>query len=263
MIAGETASTLEAVDLTAVTQVGVVVGQAVVCADVTDLERQRRQLERKNEQLDRQNEQLDAFADAITHELRNTLTIAIGYFGMIAEERPEGSSNEAVETVKETRERMERIVSDLARLARRGQTIDEIEACELRSVAATEFSDIDTDGLSLHSCDGVSLRANQLLLLELRSTIVRFADLHDASELVVESDGTVITLTTDGEPIPAETIEDVFAYGEAKPSAETGMLFPTMRAIASSHGWTVEIDPTYRDGVRIEIGGVELLPTAE
>ncbi|PSQ30006.1 hypothetical protein BRD16_08820 [Halobacteriales archaeon SW_6_65_46] len=34
-------------------------------------------------------------------------------------------------------------------------------------------------------------------------------------------------LTTDGAPIP---------YGEAKPSPETGMLFPTMRSIASSHG---------------------------
>ncbi|WP_079988844.1 histidine kinase N-terminal 7TM domain-containing protein [Halosegnis longus] len=245
---------------TPLTQVDVVVGQAVVCADVTDLERQRRQLERKNEQLDRQNEQLDAFADAITHELRNTLTIAIGYFGMIAEERPEDSSDEAVETVKETHERMERIVSDLARLARRGQTIDEMEACELSSVAAAAFSDVDTDGLSLRNCEDISLRADQSLLLELLSTVVRFADLHGASELAVESDGTIITLTTDGEPIPAETIEDVFAYGEAKPSAETGMLFPTMRAIASSHGWTVEIDPTYRDGVRIEIGGVELLP---
>lgn len=250
---------------TPLTQVDMVVGQAVVCADVTDLERQRQQLKRQNEQLDRQNEQLDAFADAITHELRNTLTIAMGYFEMIAEERPEQGigNDEAVETIKETHERMEHIVTDLARLARRGQTIDETEECTLDSVAADAFTDVGPDELSLRNCEGVSLRADRSLLLELLSTVVRFADLNGASELAVESGESVLTVTTDGEPIPADDIEDVFAYGEAKPSAQTGMLFPTKRAIASSHGWTVDIDPTYSEGVRIEIGGVELLPATE
>ena len=58
-------------------------------------------------------------------------------------------------------------------------------------------------------------------------------------------------------PGAGATVSNFIAYGEAMPSAETGMLFPTMEAIAGSHGWTVHIDPTYQGGVRIEIGGVE------
>jgi len=251
---------------TPLTQADVVVGQAIVCADVTDLERQRRQLQRKNEQLDQQNEQLDAFADAITHELRNTLTIAMGYFEMIATERSERrteSSDDPVETVERMHERMEHIVTDLARLARRGQTIDEVETCALAAIADDALDDVDPDGLALRTDDDLSLRANGSLLSELLSTVIRFADLHGASVLAIERDEAAITLTTDGAPIPATDVDDVFTYGEAKPSPETGMLFPTMRSIASSHGWTVDIDPTYRDGVRIEVGGVELLAATE
>ncbi|PSP37396.1 hypothetical protein BRC71_10495 [Halobacteriales archaeon QH_7_65_31] len=43
-------------------------------------------------------------------------------------------------------------------------------------------------------------------------------------------------LTTNGAPIPEADVEDAFTYGEAKPSSETEMLFPTMRSIARSHG---------------------------
>jgi len=264
--AGENDERYLYVTRTPLTQTDVVVGQAIVCADVTNLERQRRQLKRKNKQLDQQNEQLDAFADAITHELRNTLTIAMGYFEIIAterSERPTASSDEAVETVERMHERMEHIVTDLARLARRGQTIDEIEPCELGVIADDAFDSVDPDGLTLRNNADISLRADCSLLSELLSTVIRFADLYGASVLTVERNGTELILTTDSESIPAEEIDDVFTYGEAKPSTETGMLFPTMRSLASSHGWTVDIDPTYRAGVRIEVGDIEPLPAGE
>jgi len=45
-----------------------------------------------------------------------------------------------------------------------------------------------------------------------------------------------ITVTADSDPIIVDALDGVFRYGEAAPSAETGMLFPTMETIARSHG---------------------------
>lgn len=254
------------VTTTSLTQVDVEVGQAIVCTDVTNVERQRRQLKRKNKQLERQNEQLDDFANAMTHELRNTLAIAEGHFEMIATQRTEASttsSDDAVCAVEKAHDRMERIVTDLSRLARRGQNIDKIEECSLSAVAEAMRNHVDSDGLSIRIGEDTTLRVNRALLTKLYLTAARFANLNNATELRVGIDQGVITIMTDGDPIPAETVDNVFAYGEAMPSAETGMLFPTMEAIASSHGWTVDIDPTYQGGVRIEIGGVEMCTAAE
>ncbi|WP_435099251.1 histidine kinase N-terminal 7TM domain-containing protein [Halorubrum sp. N11] len=250
---------------TSLTQADLEVGQAIVCTDVTNVERQRRQLKRKNEQLECQNEQLDDFAEAMTHELRNTLAIAEGYVEMIATQRTETSTrlnDDTVGTIKKAHERMECIVTDLARLARRAQTIDEIEECSLSEVVEAAHNHIHSDGLSICLDEDTTLRVNRALLTELHLTAGRFADLNNATDLKVGIDQEMITITTDGDPIPAEMVDNVFAYGEATPSAETGMLFPTMEAIASSHGWTVDIDPTYQDGVLIEIGGVEMCSSA-
>lgn len=251
---------------TSLTQVDVEVGQAIVCTDVTNVERQRRQLKRKNKQLERQNEQLDDFANAMTHELRNTLAIAEGYLEMIATERTRASttpSDDAVCAVERAHDRMERIVTDLSRLARRGQKIDQIEKCSLSAITEATRNHVDSSGLSVRVNEDAVLRVNRALLTELYLTAARFANLNNATDLRVGIDQGVITIMTDGDPIPIETVDNVFAYGEATPSAETGMLFPTMEAIASSHGWTVDIDPTYEDGVRIEIGGVEMCAAAE
>lgn len=151
---------------TSLTQVDIEFGQAIVCTDVTNVERQRRQLKRKNEQLECQNEQLDDFANAITHELRNTLAIAEGYLEMISTQRAEAStelSDDTVETVREAHERMECIVTDLARLARRAQPVDKVEECPLSVVAEAVRNDPNSNDLSIYIEQDATVRVNPVL----------------------------------------------------------------------------------------------------
>lgn len=243
------------------TQVNTDVGQAIVCTDVTSAEQQHRELKRKNEQLEYKNEQLDNFANAITHELRNTLTIAGGYLEEISTQRAAvttTSGGEAVESIEEAHDRMERIVTDLARLARSEYRISETEICSLTRIVETAHNHVDPDTLLVDINTDVTVEVDRALFTELYITAVQFADLYGADRLTIGADEGTVTFTTDSDPIPTEVLDGVFRYGEATPSAETGMLFPTMETIARSHGWSVDIDPTYRDGVRIEICGVEM-----
>jgi hypothetical protein len=49
-----------------------------------------------------------------------------------------------------------------------------------------------------------------------------------------------------------------FRYGASVPDAEAGMLLPNLRTLARTHGWEATIDPTYADGVRIVVSGVDV-----
>lgn len=42
-------------------------------------------------------------------------------------------------------------------------------------------------------------------------------------------------------------------YGQAVPDAESGMLLPVVRTLVEAHGWTVTIDTTCQEGVRVRI----------
>ncbi|MEZ3164953.1 histidine kinase N-terminal 7TM domain-containing protein [Halorubrum sp. RMP-47] len=247
---------------TILTRINTDVGQAIVCTDVTSTEQQRRELKKKNEQLEYKNEQLDKFANAITHELRNTLTIAEGYLKEISAQRAEinrASGSEAVESIEEAHHRMERIVTNLAKLASTNSEPGETEVCSLAMIVEAASDHIDPDEISIYVDEDMTIEVDRALFTELYITAVQFAELYGADNITVGAREGIITITTDGKSIPTEALDDVFSYGEAAPSAETGMLFPTMETIARSHGWSVDIDPTYRDGVRIEICDVETL----
>jgi signal transduction histidine kinase len=242
------------VSTTPLTRVDRTVGQAIVCTDVTQVERQRQQLER-------QNDRLDNFAEAITHELRNTLAIADGYFDVAVDHREDDAdvSSEAVTAVADAHDRMDRIITDLTRLAESGQTIADLEECQLGELVDTTYGSDITVSHESRVVRDAKVYASRSLLTELISIIARFADLNGANVVAFDVEEGTLRVTTDGEPLTTETIEDIFTYGEPVPSAETGMLFPTMRAIASSHGWTVRVDPQYRAGVKIEISDIEYL----
>ncbi|ESS05771.1 MAG: His Kinase A (phospho-acceptor) domain protein, partial [uncultured archaeon A07HB70] len=239
---------------TPLTRTGAVVGRAVVCTDVTRVERQRRQLER-------QSDQLDDFADAITHELRNALAVARGHFDVIAADRPPADTESArtsVDAVRDAHRRIDRIVTDLARLAAREQTVESVEECSLDAVVEAASADIGADDVEIQVERDATVVASRPVLTELFTNVVQFAEFEDAERVTVETGRSEIVITVDGQQVPENRIEALFAYGEAVPSAETGTVFPTIRAIGSSHGWTVEVDPRYRDGIQVDIGDVRI-----
>jgi signal transduction histidine kinase len=57
----------------------------------------------------------------------------------------------------------------------------------------------------------------------------------------------------DGRPLSDTNIDRAFAYGQAVPDAESGLLLPVVRTLAEAHGWTVAVDSEYDTGVRFVI----------
>jgi PAS domain S-box-containing protein len=114
---------------------GTVLGQLLVCRDVTE----RRQRQRR---LKRQNDRLDQFASMVSHDLRNPLTIAQGR----AELAEQTGDDEHFEALHDAHERMESMIGDLLTMARAESAIEETEQTELRALVESAWETARTGG---------------------------------------------------------------------------------------------------------------------
>ena len=259
------------------------VGSLLVLTDVTALRRQQAE-------LSRQNRQLEQFAEAITHELRNGVAITDGHLGRagraLSDHEPSNDTQEVdstpvaddpqgaddtqnapdTETVTLDREtvrtvidsieaartgvsRTERIVDDLATLTRLGQTVRarEHESCSLAAAAHAVGAGRT---LSVVVTTDATIQAEPIRLERLFDRAATFAAANGASRLVVTPTRDGFAVAGDGRRLDSADSDGLFEYGDAVPSAETGMLLPMVRSLARVHGWEVELDASYRDGIR-------------
>jgi two-component system sensor histidine kinase/response regulator len=63
-----------------------------------DLQDMRRKLQRQNEQLQQQNAELDAFAHTVAHDLKNPLSLILGYTQLLYQDTP-NLNNEELESI--------------------------------------------------------------------------------------------------------------------------------------------------------------------
>lgn len=224
------------------------VGQAIVFNDVTQIERQRRQIQQ-------QKSQLDDFSEAITHELRNTLNILEGHLDLARTHSRNGDSlavTESLETAGRMTDRMKRLISDLATLAQFGHPAEERSAVDTEEVAARALATVDGAENEINIEAG-TIQANDIRLELLFEKLFEFMLLHGGTRIDVQQTDTGFTVSSDCESIETEYIEAAFAYGQAEPNAETGMLLPVARTLAETHGWMIDIDSDYHRGTRIVI----------
>ena len=224
------------------------VGQAVVLTDVTDIERQRRRVQR-------QESQLDSFEEAITHELRNTINVVQGNIELVAAELDLEAAKirERITTASEAANRMGFIVSDLVTLAQLGRTVEEIETVDITSTARRAFSAVANTDHTLTTTNVGTIDADERRLERLFENLFKLVIQNGATTIELTQTDTELVVTDDGAQISAEDTERAFEYGQAVPDTESGMLLPVVRTLAVAHGWTVEIDPEYDDGVRFVI----------
>ena len=225
------------------------IGQVVVLSDVTDIEQQRQQLQQ-------QNEQFGDLAVIVTHELRNLLTVVRGHIDRMATEvvdTDNDPSRESYERGINAVERMEQVTTDLAKLARYGQTAQKKERCDLQGILTRSWEITDTDGMSLSIETGGEIYGERTYLIDLFHNGFKFMQALDATVVAVALDDDEIVVTSDGEPLREEEIEAACNYGEAVPSPETGMLLPMARAIGRAHGWTIDVRCGDPDSVSLHI----------
>ncbi|MFT4889443.1 MAG: signal transduction histidine kinase [Halobacteriales archaeon] len=225
-------------------------GRLVILVDVTEREQYRRELER-------QNERLEQFANTVSHDLRNPLTVAKGQLEIV---RAADDREELVE-VSKALDRMEDLVEDLLVMARQGQPIDETVPSSLDAVADSAWSMVDAREATLDVEDDVRILAAPDRLQQLFENLFRNAVEHGGADVRVSvgalGDGTGFYVADDGAGIPEEERDHVLESGYTTNEDGTGFGLAIVADIADAHGWDVAVTESEAGGARFEIRGVE------
>jgi signal transduction histidine kinase len=262
---------------------GTVLGQLLVCRDVTERRRRERQLQQQNERLDR-------FASMVSHDLRNPLTIAQGR----AELAEQTGDDEHFEALHDAHERMETMIDDLLAMARAESAVEETEQVALRMLVESAWETVQTGGADIEiavphgwmlECDPDLLRNvfENLFRNSIEhgspspdSQVRRDAVEHGSTSSRTESDDAVDhdepsltvrvgTLTNvsgqsggfyvedDGSGIPDEERDGIFEYGYTTNSDGTGFGLAIVSDIVQAHGWEIRVTDGSDGGTRFEI----------
>lgn len=212
---------------------------------------------RREADLERQNERLGTFAEVLSHDLRNPLTMLDGNLELARETGEERYFDRASEAI----DRMDDLIEDVLALARSGQAVENPEWVDPEQVAVEAMAECPGDAGEF----SVQVPADRLVaadpgrLRQLLGNLFRNAIEHagPAPEIVVGLDGDVLYVADDGPGIPAAEREAVFEYGYTTADGGSGLGLRIVADLAAAHGWTVAVAESESGGARIEIGSVE------
>jgi signal transduction histidine kinase len=209
-----------------------------------------RELDYRRERLAAKTDQLETFANVVSHDLRNPLTVAYGRLDMLQERLDDP---DATTPVREELARMERIVDDVLLLARSEDSADTAPV-SLETVARTAWDHVDTGNATLVVEADRQLRADAGLLGQAFENCVRNAIEHagDAPTVTVGATDTTLFVADDGPGIPAADRGRVLESGVTSSEDGTGFGLAIVDRIASAHGWTVRLAESEPGGLRIE-----------
>ncbi|MFB6128402.1 MAG: histidine kinase N-terminal 7TM domain-containing protein [Halorhabdus sp.] len=147
-------------------------GYAVVIRDVTDRRQRVRHLRQQTAQLER-------FAETLSHDLRNPLSVARGRIDLARETGDE----EHLETAADALERIETLIEDTLTLAREGQAIEDREPVELPDLARNAWETVDTGEATfeIESDAGVTVYADRSRLQTILENLFRNAVEHSST----------------------------------------------------------------------------------
>ena len=236
-------------------------GQLIVLRDITAQNERRRRLER-------QNERLDQFADVVSHDLRNPLTVASGRLELLREDPDEAH----IDAIDNAVGRMETMVEDLRTIAEAGQTVDETTSVTLAQSArdAWQYARTADCAVDIDVEESVTVEADRDRLLHIFENVYRNAADHNDDPVTVRVgllDGSAATdggyrtgffIEDNGDGIPVADRDAVFEQGYTTASDGTGFGLAIARDMAENHGWDIRVTDGDAGGARFEITGVDL-----
>jgi len=236
----------------------------------------------QQEELRRQNERLEQFANVVSHDLRNPLSVAKGRIEMV------DSDHAAV--IERNLDRMGTIIDDVLTLAREGKSVEETESVDLVGLVTQCWDSVETAHASLSTAEEITVMADPSRCRQLLENLIRNSVEHGStsSQRGSRADNSAEHGSTGSRPAADDSVEHVgetvsihlgtldggFYFGDdvpGIPEAERGEVFEAgyttnedgtgfglniVREIADAHGWGVEITDGSEGGARFEFTGV-------
>lgn len=240
------------ISASAITSGGEPRGYALIMRDISELEQYATELERKTDQLEQ-------FASVLSHDLRNPVSVALGY----AQQAQATDDVEYVTDVLVALERIEDTIDDLLMLSREGESIDDPEVVALHDVVTDAWATSDTGDAALENEVGDDLvRADPSRLKTMFENLFRNAADHGGETVWVGPLEPGFYVADDGPGIPEAERDRVFEYGYSADGG-TGLGLAIVASIADAHGWSLSIGESEAGGARFDVTQVEFVPSDE
>ena len=205
--------------------------------------------------LKQQNEQLDEFASVVSHDLCSPLSVAEGNLELLRAE----CDSDRIETIDSALTRMDNLIEDLLRLARTGEQVSDTEPVNLADLLQNCWQNVETTDATIQLNSSGTVQADRGRLAQVFENLMRNAIEHTEQTVTVTigefEDGFYIE--DDGDGIPEDERDDVFAPGYTTTDDGTGFGLSIVSDIVEAHGWEIRLTDSADGGARFEITGVE------
>ena len=208
-------------------------------------------LKREISTLNAQNECLDEFVRAVTHDVRNLLTVASGNIELATE----GESSPELDSANRSLEQAQNLIDDLSQAISDGQLISERSTLTLALLAREAWHHVKTTHASLSIESSMQLEADKTRLTELLENLYRNAVEHAGPDVTVRVgsfDGGFY-VADDGPGLPDLNGEDPFEAGVTTTAEGTGLGLAIVQNIADAHGWEMRVNESEDGGARFEV----------
>jgi len=204
----------------------------------------------QQQELRRQNERLERFANVVSHDLRNPLSVAQGHIEMI--------DGESAEVIERNLDRMETIIEDVLTLARQGESVEETERVDLAALAADCWESVETNAATLSTDEELLIMADPSRCRQLLENLIRNSVEHVGDEVSIRISSLPggFYVEDDGPGIDPDERDEVFEAGYTTNRDGTGFGLNIVKEIATAHGWGVDITEGSDGGARFEFTGV-------
>jgi PAS domain S-box-containing protein len=207
----------------------------------------------RQRRLEQQNERLDEFADTVSHDLRNPLSVADGRLALLRED----VDSEHVEPIDQALDRMDTLIEDALTLAKQGLLVSDPEPVALGTVTEAALSTVGNPPADVALADDLpTVRADRERLQTLLENLLRNAVDHGESDTTVTVgvlDDEGFYVADDGPGIPVAERSDAFEYGFSTDENGTGIGLAIVKNIAEAHGWAISVHEAASGGARFEI----------